>query len=1148
MTSTNPSLNQPISNLIAEPEDSKDTITFLHLTDVHFGQSHGWLWPTMRQQFYEDLTALSRRTGPWDVVLFSGDFVQKGTKLEFDAAKKELIDLWSVLKEIGPPPLLVCVPGNHDLERPSNTDPVTRQSLRWHDLTEKDVKKEFWTKKSSLYRKKIEKHFKNYSAWLKNLPIPQPKITRGLLPGDFCTILRKGNFDIGIIGLNTTFLQIGSENYDGKLDLHVLQLHALTDDQPDHWRKQVDFTLLMTHHPPSWLHRDARNQLSEIYASCKFDVHLSGHLHENALYDEGPTGGHVRRLRQGASLFGLLEYGISETRTAFGYTAGSWSLTGGKIHETLWPRSAVQTKAGHKRLGVDQTAEIDFDGAVKTNWNLVASKSIDSKIDKTNILQKTQSNTISESPPTNAEGKSLPEPTLQKRSPNLQNVPSAILHFEPQHDWIRTLQRDKFSQILDIHKQVWVIGDWGMGLSSFLACALKTFSSGKQIDTYLLQCGESITCEDIKDGAMTKFGMTFHEFCHFIGQDNAILIFEDLPSEFGSGPDRRKFESEVILPVKNYCPEMRMVFTSRKTPSYTNPQEVVTLENLSLEETRNYLYHHPRIKGQKFDPMAIEKMQSYAEGLPMKLDYIIEQLQYLSLPQIIGESSELSAREAMLMEAAPFTLRRSISELQNSCVYETQQSLSLLKLLTLLRDGEVLESIRKFYPTKPFSNENVKELVSHGLLNSVVISGTGGEFSRSKNGQITNTDSPRLLSVPAQVRQFVMTIITEEELKTILDASLESLFGKHWRNGSIQLRRQLNYSYASTFLIGPGNEIHVLRHLLRKANTNLIEGETIKIIKLGLAFCSRLINLDIYRDALDVSSLLVDFLRETGMNAEYAEAARLKAAASRMLDDNESTVTFGLIALEYGAISFSRAKISSIHLDIARAYENTDEPSALNAARAVLDYAQPKSSNAFEAKALVGRLTIDDVPKRKALFHQIMKDARINGHDTAANNIALSLASDRKDVSGSLNLVSDVIRSSKSHYTKTRAIIQKGILLRVDGKSSQLTREDRHLLFHAYDYAYTQRFSALFERSHDIIWDLFQSEGFFGSMLRLFRNSSFLWQLTGSLDAELKYLQRLSIIDLEEIRRTEGESFETEIAYVEARLKSFPQLPPPATR
>jgi 3',5'-cyclic AMP phosphodiesterase CpdA len=86
---------------------------WLHLSDLHLGMGgEAHLWPNIRDQFFEDLTELHKTCGPWDAVLFTGDFVQRGSKEEFDKLNELLDPLWVHLASLGPTPVLLAVPGN----------------------------------------------------------------------------------------------------------------------------------------------------------------------------------------------------------------------------------------------------------------------------------------------------------------------------------------------------------------------------------------------------------------------------------------------------------------------------------------------------------------------------------------------------------------------------------------------------------------------------------------------------------------------------------------------------------------------------------------------------------------------------------------------------------------------------------------------------------------------------------------------------------------------------------------------------------------------------------------------------------------------------------------------------------------------------
>ena len=91
-----------------------DTIRWLHLTDLHVGMDEqDWLWPGMRKKFHLDLQKIRETAGPWDLVLFTGDLVQKG--VEYAKLEEIFGEIWGWFKDLDCEPKLLAVPGNHDL-------------------------------------------------------------------------------------------------------------------------------------------------------------------------------------------------------------------------------------------------------------------------------------------------------------------------------------------------------------------------------------------------------------------------------------------------------------------------------------------------------------------------------------------------------------------------------------------------------------------------------------------------------------------------------------------------------------------------------------------------------------------------------------------------------------------------------------------------------------------------------------------------------------------------------------------------------------------------------------------------------------------------------------------------------------------------
>src|SRR5215207_372548 len=98
---------------------SGESFSFLHLTDLHQGMaSQSWLWPNVEEEFFRDLEKIHEAAGPWDLLLFTGDLTQRGSRAEFEELNKTLGRLYDELARLGSTPILLAVPGNHDLVRP----------------------------------------------------------------------------------------------------------------------------------------------------------------------------------------------------------------------------------------------------------------------------------------------------------------------------------------------------------------------------------------------------------------------------------------------------------------------------------------------------------------------------------------------------------------------------------------------------------------------------------------------------------------------------------------------------------------------------------------------------------------------------------------------------------------------------------------------------------------------------------------------------------------------------------------------------------------------------------------------------------------------------------------------------------------------
>ena len=131
-------------------------------------------------------------------------------------------------------PLLVAIPGNHDLVRPDKKNAFVKL-LQSHWYTDPDIQESFWKSPESEYRQVVNNAFTNFVIWWKELDLPKIDFNTGLIPGEFSSVFEKDGLRLGIIGLNTAFLHLTDDDYEGKLDVNERQIHSVCEGDAEAW-------------------------------------------------------------------------------------------------------------------------------------------------------------------------------------------------------------------------------------------------------------------------------------------------------------------------------------------------------------------------------------------------------------------------------------------------------------------------------------------------------------------------------------------------------------------------------------------------------------------------------------------------------------------------------------------------------------------------------------------------------------------------------------------------------------------------------------------------------------------------------------------------------------------------------------------------
>jgi len=232
--------------------DVSERFSWLHFTDLHAGQKEQYLWPLIEAEVLEDLQRLHARIGPIDAIFFTGDLVQAGHSDEFGLCDQILDRVCETLASLGSQPALLATPGNHDLVRPGSLAGAVLAAEAWERNAV--LREDFWSSPNGELRKGVAESFGHWRTWWDaNRGDRVEEYKEGLLPGDYRATLTCRGLRIGVLSVNTAFLQLRGGDLQGQLTLDLRQVGGAFPDGIPLWAADHDVTFLLTHHPESWL-------------------------------------------------------------------------------------------------------------------------------------------------------------------------------------------------------------------------------------------------------------------------------------------------------------------------------------------------------------------------------------------------------------------------------------------------------------------------------------------------------------------------------------------------------------------------------------------------------------------------------------------------------------------------------------------------------------------------------------------------------------------------------------------------------------------------------------------------------------------------------------------------------------------------------
>jgi len=1057
----------------SQREAGERLVTFLHLSDLHVGMATtGWLWPTIKAAFYADLRRLLPVSGFPDIVVFSGDLVQRASPEEYERLSGILGEMWKLFRELGCNPLFVPVPGNHDLTRQPAGDLAARALKEW--WTDAAVPKAFWAGTKG-YSQFLADSFENYLRFLESLEKVQVPVARdatmGLIPGDISIRVPVGEHFVGVIGLNSAWLQVSEGDYKGRLDVDPRQLMAITENEPELWCQKNAVNLLVTHHPESWLHSDSQaTWQSEINCGTRFDCHLYGHMHEQQSSVVSSGGYEGQRLLQGASLFGLEWVTDRQVKRIHGYSVNQ--ITSFPRGRTLrqWPREAMVGANGAWKLVPNLRYNLERDGEYYDVDYSADAAFQPAAAPMTSIAIKGDKKVLD---------------ALRRVLP----VSEPARH-------IRKIDQQICLEAITNRRMLWLVADWGLGADEFLEAMIGRLNLIKP-PVFQVDVGQYADRDAMLDGIHRDLGASFQQVCEAISQQpGCVLIFDDIDVATENGSATMPFLDalgDIGNAVLQYCSNVHLVFRSRRRPAHTS-LDVIELTTLNELDAMLYIQNHPMGGIEIATESLVRKIVGHTDGLPSRIDEALRDIEVLGIDGLHLVNADVSGRSANLQPPPP-GLAETISKLAADDP-ASPRAFHLLSVLSLFPRGEYFESVRRFDNAHPFYPQDGRRLIDLGLVDTSEIPNIGSATARL---------NAKSLVVKRPVREYLIGYLPTKTVEKLNRHALELYFGDKWSSGAIKPPKGTRFDERTCESWKIDNATLLI---MREAKDAIEAGTHARIANaanLANSYCSSLYNGEHYDSLIRAATDFLAMYRDLdGHEVRRTNIELLLGRALRMSGDHQECIN--VLTRVVGENVSNDAKSIAL-LSLALASESLDlDADALTYAKQCIEI-NKVSRDALHARSVIVGIESEGHPKRKEKLLKLAREAEKSGATTIASNVRLQCMHEERDDDEKLALARRVLEDSKvrgdDHYNAMRAMLCICKITVSAGKP--LSDLDLDRVIDAYHYLVNESMDSLFGLAHGVLWGHFALAGDVVNLLSLFRHSSFKWQLRGKGSLDHKY-------------------------------------------
>ncbi|HBC3945548.1 TPA: SIR2 family protein [Vibrio parahaemolyticus] len=664
---------------------------------------------------------------------------------------------------------------------------------------------------------------------------------------------------------------------------------------------------------------------------------------------------------------------------------------------------------------------------------------------------------------------------------NYYNIPER--HYNSQ---IRGRTRSKAIQTLTRHNSLFVKSPLGFGVYDFIY-SLMSSASGKGSHCVRVNCSEVISQAQIEHQVLMDSGQSLSQLSYLLNlceDDVHFIIFDKI---------RGDMDEEALTYLSN-LPKNLNVLRKNVFFIFTSSIDIklfgkVQVELKKLDRNDTQLILDNRFDKNSFTHAQISQIYEYSEGVVEKLELIMDYLNVSSVEEVLSDAEMFN--DAFHAEHIPKTTMNQINLLFDEPSKEPV--LRYLKILAILKNGETLTNIRKAEMGIGLHAKHTMELVRLELATTVQL----------------DQDS-KLVKINPIIKDYMMSKMTRAEILQISNEYLNVTLTQTKRGVKLSsINRKISQSgYNSE----EDNTCTLLRNAFEECRDNIRHAEVVgestelalrrmnKLCYLSGAYVYLLNSTSRFTETITAVDSLLNVIKEVDSDQLHRYYA-LMSNAYRMKSNYDEAKEY-LDLCEKLCPESDKWTQNMIYRERLYLLESTDLDMAIKLAKSRKNDFHKQSVENIMTEAILAKRKPSDL--RFQTLVKLEKKARKFGHITVANNILFTINREHTH-SDKINNLNKAILSDQSEYNVCRAKIYKHQAHVEMGLFERIKDNDIGELLNIYDYLFRQKFDSLFNKCHQLLWEIAENRQLHDVIFLIFFKGTIVWRLNSDNENEIKY-------------------------------------------